>query len=194
MNKKLLALLFAVAVAPLYADQPEAGAGEPEAPEVSFFEDISKTLGITRSEVGRTDENEIIWGRTSDQKWNLATLAIPGAMLLAIGGILFAKGYKDKEHTWKAIKACTTFDMKTVLQIWETDKPLVLAIYAAMASLVTVAGRLSYVHIYKRFWPGAADETTEEPTATTEEQQGEQDEEEPQEDVTPEDETEEDQD
>jgi len=123
MNKKLLAMLFVVALAPM--SQGFAADKKP-----GFLKKVGRTLGLAKCEDGN-----VKWGNT---------ICYTGGGLLAIGSGIYlgVRAYQDPEGTGDAFKAFWTFDGEGVEAAMEQNADVIYANIALAAGGALVAGGL----------------------------------------------------
>ncbi|MBU1008261.1 hypothetical protein KKA53_04255 [Candidatus Dependentiae bacterium] len=150
MNKKLLGLFFAVALTPaVHAMTTDAA---PETKKAASF--ITKSLDSLKD--AGVLVNDLLIG-TEGNHTNRLLYTIPAATAVGIVAYLAYAGYGDYGKLLGVAKACVTG--KDLRAAWETDKDLVICIYA-LASTGVVAGSNAARSFFRSGKPASAKENT----------------------------------
>ena len=129
MNKKLIALLVALAVAPF---------GQTFAADDKAWKDTGY-VGQALVRAGITTHAE--YNEGSRSKLDIGLVTVPAAVLAGVVSYLGYRGYQNSEMVWEVIKACLTFNMEVLSKYWENDKALVITTITGLAAAGCIATR-----------------------------------------------------
>ena len=149
MNKKLLALLFAVAIGPIsgmFATEDGTPPAEPKGKGSAFLNGVQDgfaKFGYSKDSNGNYNKANLLYG-------------VPAALMALATTYVVYKYYVDAEGTLHSAKALATCDKQEISNAWEADWMLVTSYLVFAASGLTIGVKL-VVDLVKNRKPAKTD-------------------------------------